>query len=170
MHMYVIRANLSFVYALMSDHLQAMILLSVPALAASWELRLVWESAGALRSCQQAFAWQRALARCMLDTADWATMLGEQCRVLADMLSSGSTSRYAPHLHINTRLVLAVGGYQTSMRSQQEGHAVLLWLQGCVEVPALPCSLSSKHFKAYIARFVKSTKLQHITLLGLTKL
>ncbi|KAL3135472.1 hypothetical protein ABBQ38_005952 [Trebouxia sp. C0009 RCD-2024] len=95
-----------------------------------------WDSlvTGAVRSCQHAFAWQRALVRCLLNHGAEQAVLCEQCQVLADMLSSGSSSRYAPHLHINTRLVLAVGAYQTSMSSQEGGPAVLVWLQGQLEV------------------------------------
>ncbi|KAL3158632.1 hypothetical protein ABBQ32_011382 [Trebouxia sp. C0010 RCD-2024] len=103
------------------------------AAAYDWD-SLVTERTGAIRSCQQALAWQRVLVRCLLSNAAEQTVLCEQCQVLADMLSSGSSSRYAPHLHINTRLVLAVGAYQTSMKSQEGGPTVLVWLQGQLEV------------------------------------
>lgn len=108
---------------------------------------------GALRSCQQAFAWQRAVVRFMLSRAAEPAALSEQCCTLADMLSSGSGSRYAPHLHLNTRLVLAVGGYQTSLRSQEGGPAVLVWLQERLEVLA-HCSHVALpiHFTVHISK------------------
>lgn len=102
---------------------------------------------GALHSCKQAFAWQRAVVRCLVRLADQPAELSKQCRVLADMLVSTSSKRFAPHLHVNTRLVLAVGGYQTSLKSTDDGPALLAWLQGRLEVPVLPCpsSLCSGH-------------------------
>ena len=96
-------------------------------------------SIGTVQSCKQAFAWQRCLVRCLVTLADRPALLGQHCRILADMLTTTSSSRFAPHLHVNTRLVLAVGGYQTCMRSTHDGPAILAWLQGCLEVPALPC-------------------------------
>ena len=89
--------------------------------------------AGSLHSYQQAFAWQRALVRSLVTTADKPQLLSKQSHILGDMLSSHSP-RHAPHLHANSRLVLAVGAYQTSMRSTQDGLAVVAWLQQSLEV------------------------------------
>lgn len=66
------------------------------------------------------------------------------------MLVSTSSTRFAPHLHLNTRLVLAVGGYQTSLKSTDDGPALLAWLQGRLEVPFLPL-----HFSAVNIQFSK---------------
>jgi len=89
--------------------------------------------AGSLHSYQQAFAWQRALVRSLVTNADKPQLLSKQSHILGDMLSSHSP-RHAPHLHANSRLVLAVGAYQTSMRSSQDGLAVVAWLQQSLEV------------------------------------
>ena len=89
--------------------------------------------AGCLHSYQEAFAWQRALVRSLVTNADKPHLLSKQSHILGDMLSS-HTPRHAPHLHVNSRLVLAVGAYQTSMRSTQAGLAVVAWLQQSLEV------------------------------------
>lgn len=91
-------------------------------------------TAGSLHSYQQAFAWQRALVRSLVTNADKPQLLSKQSNILGDMLSSHSP-RHAPHLHVNSRLVLAVGAYQTSMRSTQDGLPVVAWLQQSFEVP-----------------------------------
>ena len=89
--------------------------------------------AGSLHSYQQAFAWQRALVRSLVTNADKPQLLSKQSHILGDMLSSHSP-RHAPHLHANSRLVLAVGAYQTSMTSSQDGLPVVAWLQQSLEV------------------------------------
>ena len=89
--------------------------------------------AGSLHSYQQAFAWQRALVRSLVTNGDKPQLLSKQSHILGDMLSS-HTPRHAPHLHVNSRLVLAVGAHQTSMRSTQDGLAIVAWLQQSLEV------------------------------------
>ena len=95
--------------------------------------------AGSLRSYEQAFAWQRVLVQRLVTNADKAALLSAQCLILGDMLSSHK-ARHAPHLHINSRLVLALGAYQTSMRHRHDGPAVVSWLQGRVEVAPFTCA------------------------------
>ncbi|KAL0019385.1 hypothetical protein WJX77_004716 [Trebouxia sp. C0004] len=97
-----------------------------------------WDSVstGSLHSYQQAFAWQRALVRSLVTNADKPQLLSKQSYILGDMLSSHSP-RHAPHLHVNSRLVLAVGAYQTSMRSTPDGLAVVAWLQQSLEMLAV---------------------------------
>ncbi|KAL0024861.1 hypothetical protein WJX79_007367 [Trebouxia sp. C0005] len=97
-----------------------------------------WDSVstGSLHSYQQAFAWQRALVRSLVTNADKPQLLSKQSNILGDMLSSHSP-RHAPHLHVNSRLVLAVGAYQTSMRSTQDGLPVVAWLQQSFEMLAV---------------------------------
>lgn len=97
-----------------------------------------WDSVstGSLHSYQQAFAWQRALVRSLVTNADKLQLLSKQSHILGDMLSSHSP-RHAPHLHANSRLVLAVGAYQTSMRCTQDGPAVIAWLQQSFEMLAV---------------------------------
>ena len=76
--------------------------------------------------------------RYLVSRADQPAVLSKQCRILADMLTTATSLHFAPHLHMNTRLNLAVGGYQTSMRFiTSDGPAALAWLQGRFEVLAL---------------------------------
>ena len=49
------------------------------------------------------------------------------------MLSSHK-AHHAPELHINTRLVLAMGAYQASMRAEDSGAALVDWLHGYAAV------------------------------------
>lgn len=97
-----------------------------------------WDSVatGSLHSYQQAFAWQRALVRCLVTNSDKPALLCKQARILGDMLTSHNP-RHAPHLHLNSRLVLAVGAYQTSMKHTHTGPAVVAWLQGYHEMLAV---------------------------------
>ena len=71
--------------------------------------------------------------RCLVTNSDKPALLFKQARILGDMLTSPNP-RHAPHLHLNSRLVLAVGAYQTSMKHSQSGAAVVAWLQGYHEV------------------------------------
>jgi len=78
--------------------------------------------------------------QCLVTNAGKPALLSKQCHTLADLLSSHD-ARHGPHVHVNSRLVLAVGACQTIMRHTEDGSAVVAWLQGCVEVGAPPARL-----------------------------